>query len=70
LVFPVVSSGFPTNILYAFIFPPIRATCPAQGGGVGYLYIEGRLVRICDYIYLDSVINNIGALILTILAGL
>jgi hypothetical protein len=23
-------SGFPTKILYAFLFPPIRATCPAQ----------------------------------------
>jgi hypothetical protein len=22
-------SGFPTNILYAFLFYPIRATCPA-----------------------------------------
>jgi hypothetical protein len=23
-------SGFPTNILYAFLFPPIRVTCPAH----------------------------------------
>ncbi|PNF14839.1 hypothetical protein B7P43_G05363 [Cryptotermes secundus] len=23
-------SGFPTNILYAFLFSTIRATCPAQ----------------------------------------
>jgi hypothetical protein len=23
-------SGFPTNILYAFLFTPIRATCPTS----------------------------------------
>jgi hypothetical protein len=23
-------SGFPTNILYAFLFAPIRATCPTH----------------------------------------
>jgi hypothetical protein len=30
LVFPVVSSGVPTNILYIFLFYPFRATCPAH----------------------------------------
>jgi hypothetical protein len=29
-VFQVVSSGFPTKILYAFWFTPMRATCPAH----------------------------------------
>jgi hypothetical protein len=30
LVFPVVSSGFLTNILYAFLFSTIHAACPAH----------------------------------------
>jgi hypothetical protein len=39
------SSGFPTNILYTFLFFPIRATCPVHPFSLTcsfYLYLANR----------------------------
>jgi hypothetical protein len=60
-------SYFPTNILHALLFSPIRATCPASLILLGLIFLQGD--RKVAHIKLKGVINFIAVNIIVIIRG-
>jgi hypothetical protein len=49
-------SGFPTNILYAFLFSHIRATCPAKKKNKEFVQARGFLIIFVESLFFRWVV--------------